>query len=182
MPGLPEVFIIGDAMFLEQDGKPLPGVAQVPIQQGKYVAKLFMRRVQASPTCRRSATSTRATWRPWDASSPSTTLTSCARRAVSAFPGHSFLRLLDLAALARDPCHLPGRVRQPLPGDLQWAWSYLTFQRGARLIMPDEASYHADPERLLEEHGTPLPAALPSPAARDGKTPAPEREPASQAR
>jgi NADH dehydrogenase len=39
IPGHHEIFVIGDAAHFEQDGKPLPGVAQVAIQQGKYVGR-----------------------------------------------------------------------------------------------------------------------------------------------
>ena len=42
LPGHPEVFVIGDmASYADDDGKPLPGVAPVAIQQGKFVAKLI---------------------------------------------------------------------------------------------------------------------------------------------
>ena len=45
MPGHPEIFVVGDTASLDQDGKPLPGVAQVAIQQGRYAGKLIHRRV-----------------------------------------------------------------------------------------------------------------------------------------
>lgn len=44
-PGYSEVFVIGDTASLDQDGHPLPGVAQVAIQQGRYTGKLIHRRV-----------------------------------------------------------------------------------------------------------------------------------------
>src|SRR5262244_2446086 len=44
VPSYPEVFIIGDTASLEQDGKPLPGVAQVAMQQGSYVSKVIKNR------------------------------------------------------------------------------------------------------------------------------------------
>ena len=40
----PEVFVVGDTASLEQDGKPLPGVAQVAMQQGRYAGELIKRR------------------------------------------------------------------------------------------------------------------------------------------
>lgn len=47
LPGHPEIFVIGDfAHFNHQDGQPLPGVAQVAMQQGKYAAKLIQTRLQ----------------------------------------------------------------------------------------------------------------------------------------
>ena len=45
VPGRPEVFVVGDTAHLEQKGRPLPGVAQVAMQQGKYVGKLIGDRV-----------------------------------------------------------------------------------------------------------------------------------------
>jgi len=44
VPGHPEVFVIGDTASLDQDGKPLPGVAQVAMQQGRYVSKVIKNR------------------------------------------------------------------------------------------------------------------------------------------
>lgn len=41
IPGFPEVFVLGDAANFIQDGKPLPGLAPVAVQQGKYAAKLI---------------------------------------------------------------------------------------------------------------------------------------------
>src|ERR1700752_4380266 len=45
VPGYPEIFVIGDTASLDQDGKPLPGVAQVAMQQGRYVGRLISRQV-----------------------------------------------------------------------------------------------------------------------------------------
>src|SRR6201995_5673468 len=41
----PEIFVIGDTASLDQDGRPLPGVAQVAMQQGRYAGKSIFRRV-----------------------------------------------------------------------------------------------------------------------------------------
>src|SRR5215831_14299460 len=43
--GHPEIFVIGDTAALEQDGKPLAGVAQVAMQQGRYAGKLIRSRI-----------------------------------------------------------------------------------------------------------------------------------------
>jgi NADH dehydrogenase len=46
IPGFPEIFVIGDASTLMgKDGKPLPGVAPVAIQEGKYVASLLKKQL-----------------------------------------------------------------------------------------------------------------------------------------
>jgi NADH dehydrogenase len=44
VPGYPRVFVLGDTASLDQDGKPLPGVAQVAMQQGRYVGKVIRSR------------------------------------------------------------------------------------------------------------------------------------------
>ncbi len=44
VPGYPEVFVIGDTASLEQDGIPLPGVAQVAMQQGRFVGNVITQR------------------------------------------------------------------------------------------------------------------------------------------
>src|SRR6266705_6568843 len=49
VPGHPEIFVIGDTASLDQDGKPLAGVAQVAMQQGRYVGKLIRRRIVGKP-------------------------------------------------------------------------------------------------------------------------------------
>jgi NADH dehydrogenase len=49
VPGHPEIFVIGDlANFSHQGGKPLPGVAQPAIQQGRYVAKVIKHRLKGA--------------------------------------------------------------------------------------------------------------------------------------
>src|SRR5580692_5853894 len=45
VPGYPDIYVVGDTASLEQNGKPLPGVAQVAIQQGRYAGRLIHNRV-----------------------------------------------------------------------------------------------------------------------------------------
>src|SRR3984893_13102022 len=49
VPEHPEICVIGDTASLEQNGKPLPGVAQVAMQQGRYAAKLIRSRIAGTP-------------------------------------------------------------------------------------------------------------------------------------
>ena len=49
LPGRPEVFIVGDMAFLEQNGAPLPMVAQVAMQGGEYAGKTILRRIKGLP-------------------------------------------------------------------------------------------------------------------------------------
>jgi len=46
VPERPGIFVVGDAAALSQDGRPLPGVAQVAIQQGRYVGQLVRARIE----------------------------------------------------------------------------------------------------------------------------------------
>jgi len=46
VPQRPGIFVAGDAAALSQDGRPLPGVAQVAIQQGRYVGQLVRARIE----------------------------------------------------------------------------------------------------------------------------------------
>ena len=43
VPGYPEIFVVGDTAHIENDGKPLPGVAQVALQSGKHAGQLHPR-------------------------------------------------------------------------------------------------------------------------------------------
>ena len=50
LPDHPNIFIVGDlAHYAHQDDKPLPGVAPVAMQEGKYVAKLIQHRIKGEP-------------------------------------------------------------------------------------------------------------------------------------
>jgi NADH:ubiquinone reductase (H+-translocating) len=49
VPEHPEIFVVRDTASLDQDGRPLPGVAQVAMQQGRYAGNLIQRRVTGRP-------------------------------------------------------------------------------------------------------------------------------------
>jgi NADH dehydrogenase FAD-containing subunit len=49
VPSHPEIFVVGDTACLEEGGRPLPGVAQVAIQQGRYVGRLIAGRLRGRP-------------------------------------------------------------------------------------------------------------------------------------
>jgi NADH dehydrogenase len=49
VPAHPQIFVVGDTACLEDGGKPLPGVAQVAIQQGRYVGRQIARRLNGKP-------------------------------------------------------------------------------------------------------------------------------------
>jgi NADH dehydrogenase len=123
LPGHPEIFVIGDlASFMHQAGGPLPGVAPVAIQQGKYVAALIRERLRGG------------TLPPFHYDDPGSMATIGRSRAVAAigdlrFSGFAawvlwlFVHLLYIIEFERRLLVL-----------VQWAWNYFTRNRGARLI------------------------------------------------
>src|SRR5690606_20475877 len=124
IPGRPEVFVAGDmSRALDENGRPLPGVALVAMQQGIYVAQTIKADLRGKP---------RRPFRYHDLGQMATIGRS---RAISEF---GRLRLTGLIAwwfwLLVHIYRLSG-FRNRLSVLIQWAWSYWTFGRGARLIV-----------------------------------------------
>lgn len=123
LPGHPEVFVIGDLAALhDKDGKMLPGVAPVAIQQGKAVARTVVRDLRGEP---------REEFRYLDKGS----LATIGRSAAIAQFGklHISGPIAWLAWLFVHIMYLIG-FRNRVLVLIQWAWSYFTYDRGARLI------------------------------------------------
>ena len=132
LPGHPEVFVIGDlAAAKDQQGKPLPGVAPVAIQQGKYVAKLVRKEVEATPRRNGRAAEARPPFHYWDKGS----LATIGRAAAVAQFGKIHISgfIAWLSWLFVHILFLIG-FRNRLLVFIQWAWSYVTYERSARLI------------------------------------------------
>ena len=123
VPGHPDVFVIGDtAAVTGADGAMLPGVAPVAKQQGRYVARALVARYQGR---------TAAVFRYRDFGSLATIGRS---RAVAQF---GKLRLSGFPAwVLWSGAHVYFLIgfRNRFVVALNWAWSYITFQRGSRLI------------------------------------------------
>src|SRR3989440_3509451 len=123
IPGHPEVQVIGDlANFTGKDGKPLPGVSPVAMQQGRHAARNILGVIEG-----------RKPQRFWyfDKGSMATI---GRNRAVADL---HFLHLSGLPAwLAWLFVHILFLVgfRNRVVVLFQWAWAYLTFNKGARLI------------------------------------------------
>ncbi|HVN83353.1 MAG TPA: NAD(P)/FAD-dependent oxidoreductase [Candidatus Binatia bacterium] len=123
VPGHPEILVIGDlAHFRHQGGTPLPGVAPVAMQQGRYVAQAIRRRLagrSVGPFHYRDKGSMAVIGR---------------RAAVAKLAGVEFNG--TLAWLAWLFIHLMYLVEfdNRVLVLIQWAWNYLTWNRGARLI------------------------------------------------
>jgi NADH dehydrogenase FAD-containing subunit len=124
VPGHPEIFVIGDtAAAVDADGKPLPGLAAVAKQQGRYVAHVTRARLNGL----RDAP-------PFRYRNYGSLATIGRKIAVADF---GFIRLSGLLAWwlwgAVHIFFLIG-FRNRIVIMLNWLWAYFTFQRGARLI------------------------------------------------
>jgi NADH dehydrogenase len=152
LPDHPEVFVIGDlALAAQPDGSPVPGLAPAAIQEGRHAA----RQIQAQ-----LAGQARAPFRYRDKGS----LATIGRAAAVADFGR--LRFSGFFAwLAWWAVHVFFLIgfRNRVLVMFSWAWSYVTFQRGARLITGEvRPLLHAGERRA---NGRPPP---PPPRARRG--------------
>jgi NADH:quinone reductase (non-electrogenic) len=126
-PGHPEVFVIGDTASAMQDGKPLPGVAPVAMQQGRYAAKVIAARIAGRPPP--------GAFRYFDRGY----LATVGRNyAVGHIGRLRFTGLLGFFIWAGVHIAYLIGFRNRVLVMLQWAWAYVTAQRGARLITLDE--------------------------------------------
>jgi NADH dehydrogenase len=124
VPGRPEVFVIGDTAALEQNGKPLPGVAQVAMQQGRYVGRVIARHVTGQRPLR--------PFRYFDKGNMSVIGRNFAILESGRLHLSGFVAWLAWAAIHL--AFLP-QAGNRLMVVTQWVWSYVTKQRGARLIL-----------------------------------------------
>jgi NADH dehydrogenase len=127
VPEHPDIFVVGDTAALNQDGKPLAGVAQVAMQQGRYAGMLIHRRVSGQSEPR--------PFRYFD-------------KGTMAVVGQGYAVLESgtvhikgaPAWLAWAAVHILflGQTGLRISVFLQWMWTLLTAQRGSRLIV----NYH----------------------------------------
>ena len=125
--GHPDVFVIGDlAVLAGEDGKSLPGVAQVAIQMGKHAAHNIMRALDGQP------------YRPFKYKNLGNMATIGRASAVAEFPSFTMKGLPAwIAWLFVHILNLIG-FRNRLIVMVQWAWAYVTYQRGIRLITGED--------------------------------------------
>ncbi len=123
VPGHPNVFVIGDTASFMQDGKPLPGVAPVALQAGRYVASVITHRAEGKELNK-----------PFHYRDKGNLATVGRSYAIVDI---AHIRLTGLLAwLMWLVVHIYFLVgfRNRLVAIFQWAWTYFTYARGARLI------------------------------------------------
>jgi NADH:ubiquinone reductase (H+-translocating) len=144
IPNHPEVFVAGDMAHASgADGKPLAGVALVAMQQGIYFADVVRREVKAG-----SAPAQRGPFRYHDLGSMATigrsrAIAEFGRFRLSGWFAWWFWLIVHIYRLSG--------FRNRLSVLIQWAWSYLTFGRGARLIVGKEWQAYGNERSAAKE-------------------------------
>jgi len=125
VPGHPEVFIIGDAAYLEQDGEPLPMVAPVAIQMGQSVAKNIVRQLRDQPL---------VPFRYKDQGTLATIGRNAAVCNVYGIKARGFPAWVLWLGI-----HIFQLIgfRNKMFVLINWAWDYFFYERSARLITRD---------------------------------------------
>jgi len=134
VPGHPEIFVVGDTASLDQNGKPLPGVAQVAMQQGRYAGKLIRSRVVGTPPP--------GPFSYFDKGSMAVVgkgfaVLESGKVQISGFGAWLTWAAVHLQFLATSSLRLSVF--------LQWVWTYVTGQRGDRLIVNHHGAELAKP-------------------------------------
>ena len=128
IPGVPDVFVVGDASSVVSNGRPVPGVAQAAIQQGRYVGRLIARQLKGRKPGRpfryRDKGSMAVVGRNF-------AILESGHLRTSGFVTWLVWVLLHVMSLPQ--------AQNRLRVQTQWFWSYFTGQRGARLI-PERAA------------------------------------------
>ncbi len=127
LPGHPEIFAIGDmALVLQADGKPVPGVSPAAMQMGKHVAKIIQAELNAGAN-----PPPRPAFKYWDKGTMATIGRSAAvaqigRLKMTGYPAWLawlFVHLIFLVGFRNRTAVL-----------FQWAYSYFSNRRSARII------------------------------------------------
>jgi NADH dehydrogenase len=124
VPGHPEIFVVGDTASFEENGKPLAGVAQVAMQQGRYAGKVLHARITGKTP-------------PGPFSYFDKGTMAVVGKGFAVLQSHK-VRVSGFGAwLAWAAIHLQFLATSSLRLTvfLQWVWTYFTGQRGSRLIV-----------------------------------------------
>jgi len=121
--GYPNIFVIGDAAHVEdKSGEPLPALAPVALQQGKYIAKRIKHMVSGKDT------------KPFSYTDKGSMATIGRAKAVADIKGFKFSGIA--AWLLWSLIHIFFLIgyRNRFRVFAEWIWHYLTFKRGVRII------------------------------------------------
>jgi len=122
VPGHPRIFVAGDICALQQEGKPLPGVAQVAMQEGQHAARNVLRAIRREPL---------VAFRYRDYGNMAVIGRASAVADIGPFKLSGIVAWLIWIFL-----HIFWLIgfRNRLAVMSEWAWAYVTMQRRVRLI------------------------------------------------
>jgi NADH dehydrogenase len=123
VPGLPDVFVAGDLASVQQDGKPVPGVAPAAKQMGAHVAKVIRARIaqRSAPAFRYRDFGNLATI------GRNKAIVELHGLRFSGYPAWLFWLTIHIFFLIG--------FRNRLIVMLNWTWAYWSYQRAARIIL-----------------------------------------------
>jgi NADH dehydrogenase len=136
VPGYPAIFVVGDMCAFVQDGKPVPGVAQVAMQQGRHAARNILRTIEGRPL---------EPFRYKDYGTMATIGRGAAVGEIFGLKVSGFLAWLFWIFL-----HIFWLIgfRNRIVVMTEWAFAFLTFQRRVRLITGESAAFGRARARL----------------------------------
>jgi NADH dehydrogenase len=128
LPGHPEVFAVGDMALVVQDGQPVPGVSPAAMQMARHVAAIIENDISF-----RGAAS-RPPFRYWDKGTMATIGRSAAVAKIGRVEFSGWFAWLSWLTV-----HLVFLIgfRNKIIVLLQWFYSYITYKRGARIIITE---------------------------------------------
>src|SRR6266550_260990 len=127
LPGHPEVFAIGDmALVLDEEGRPVPGVSPAAMQMARHIARIILDELDLGPQ-----QAPRPPFKYWDKGTMATIGRSAAVAKIGSLEFNGFP-----AWMAWLFVHLVFLIgfRNKLAVLLQWAYSYVAYKRGARIV------------------------------------------------
>jgi NADH dehydrogenase len=134
VPNLPGVYVLGDsAVALDERGQPLPALAQVAAQQGDYIGRALAAQARGKTAPK-----------PFRFHNRGNTAIIGRNAAVFDFGRWHLKGRLAWFLWALVHIYLLVGFENRLQVVAHWLWSYLTYERGARLIMPDAESPKRD--------------------------------------
>jgi NADH dehydrogenase len=134
VPGLPGVYVVGDsALLLDERGQSFPALAQVAAQQGDYVGRSLVAQARGKPFSK-----------PFRFRDRGNTAIIGRNAAVFDFGRWHLKGRLGWFLWAFVHIYLLVGFENRLQVVVHWLWSYLTYERGARLIMPDAENAERD--------------------------------------
>jgi NADH:ubiquinone reductase (H+-translocating) len=124
IPNFPDVFVVGDlAYVVDKDGKPVPGVAQPAIQEGRYAAKVILARLKGQPKLPPFHYFNKGDMAVIGRAAAVANIFGIHISGLLAWVSWLFIHLMYIV-------QFQSRVQV----FIQWGFEYLTFSRGARLI------------------------------------------------